>query len=169
MKAFFSFLVLFSLTMFAQDMNKCIIDTTTNKAMLIGPTSLEAFKDTAFANWYNTEYESYKIDTTVLAGMEKDFTLIEVKVVMGTWCSDSRREVPRLIKILTHLDFPLNKLTIINVDRHKDDGRGLVKDLDIEKIPTIIVYKDGFEMGRIIETPNESLEKDLVKFVNSEI
>jgi len=169
MKVIIFFLFLFPLTIIAQDMNKCIIDTTTNKAMLIGPTSLEAFKDTAFAEWYNSEYDNYSIDSSALTSLGNDFSLIEVKIVMGTWCSDSRREVPRLMKILNHIDFPLTKLTIINVDRKKDDHNGKVKNLDIEKIPTVIVYKDGYEMGRIIETPQESLEKDLVRYFNRKI
>lgn len=162
-------LLFLPISIFAQDMNKCIIDSSSNKTMLIGQTTPEAFKDTAFAWWFNSEFDNYTIDSSALSFIEKDFSKIEVTVVMGTWCSDSRREVPRLLKILSNLDFPLTKLTIINVDRKKDDHAGKVKNLEIEKVPTIIVTKDGYEMGRIIETPKESLEKDLVNYFNREI
>jgi len=29
-----------------------------------------------------------------------------------------------------------------------------------------MIYKDGIEVGRIIETPQESLEKDILNIVN---
>jgi len=35
----------------------------------------------------------------------------------------------------------------------------------IEKIPTFIFIMNGKEIGRIIESPNESLEKDMLKII----
>ncbi|MCB4234942.1 hypothetical protein LDL59_07065 [Kaistella anthropi] len=42
-----------------------------------------------------------------------------ITVVMGTWCEDSYREVPRLMKILESMNFPEQKLKIIAVNRKK--------------------------------------------------
>ena len=47
--------------------------------------------------------------------------------------------------------------------------QGLSKEtegLKIELVPTIIFYKDGYEIGRIVETLTESLEKDLLKILS---
>ena len=40
--------------------------------------------------------------------------------------------------------------------------------LRIELVPTIIFYKDGSEIGRIVETPVESMEKDLLKIIEKQ-
>ena len=38
--------------------------------------------------------------------------------------------------------------------------------LNIEKVPTFIFYKNGIEIGRIIESPEKSIEKDFLKILN---
>jgi len=80
---------------------------------------------------------------------------------MGTWCSDSRREVPRFYKILDSLNFPSAKVKLIMVDRKKEAAEVNIASLNIELVPTMIIYNDGLEIGRIVETPKETLEKDL--------
>jgi hypothetical protein len=36
----------------------------------------------------------------------------------------------------------------------------------VSLVPTFIVYRNNQEIGRIIETPNQSLEKDLLKILS---
>jgi hypothetical protein len=54
---------------------------------------------------------------------------------------------------------------LIGVNREKQGLSDEAEELDIEFVPTIIFYKDGSEIGRIVETPAESLEKDLLKIL----
>ena len=35
---------------------------------------------------------------------------LKIKVVMGTWCPDSRREVPRFMKVMEMWQFPLSEM-----------------------------------------------------------
>ncbi|MCB9249007.1 MAG: hypothetical protein H6613_10930 [Ignavibacteriales bacterium] len=56
-------------------------------------------------------------------------------------------------------------MELINVDRNKEGLENEVNGLDIELVPTIIVYDKGEEIGRIIESPMETLEEDLVEIV----
>ena len=63
------------------------------------------------------------------------------------------------------LNYPKEKLTLIGVSREKKGLSNEAEGLDIEFVPTFIFYKDGKEIGRIVETPAESLEKDLLKIV----
>ena len=84
---------------------------------------------------------------------------------MGTWCGDSRREVPRFYKIIDNLNFDENKITVINVNR-KMEAKGIdVQSLEISRIPTFIFCINNKELGRIIETPKKSLEKDLMGII----
>ncbi|MFZ0452215.1 MAG: thioredoxin family protein, partial [Ignavibacteriaceae bacterium] len=92
---------------------------------------------------------------------------VNIEIVMGTWCSDSRREVPRFFKILDAVNYPSNKVGIICVDEDKKTQSNELDGLKIELVPTIIFYKDGNELGRIIESPHDTLEKDMIKILTA--
>jgi len=164
MKKILLILLLISPTIFCQE-NKIVEDTRTLKPMLIGNTTREAFKDTNFAWWYNSKYTNYEVNKGRLASYIEKINDKTMKIVMGTWCSDSRREVPRMLKILDMIGFPKEKVSIINVDRKKKGISNEVDGLNIELVPTFILYNGSTEIGRIIETPEETLEKDLVRIV----
>jgi thiol-disulfide isomerase/thioredoxin len=84
---------------------------------------------------------------------------------MGTWCPDSRREVPRFMRVLTVIGFPADKAELIGVDNSKIAPVENYASLDIKRVPTFIVYKNNIEVGRIIENPATSLEQDMVNIL----
>lgn len=91
---------------------------------------------------------------------------------MGTWWGDSRMEVPRVLKMLDCSGFSANDLKLVmvgNADhlykrspQHEEAGRNIVR------VPTIIIEQKGAEIGRIIEFPVTSLEKDLLTILKKE-
>src|SRR5450759_2157508 len=85
--------------------------------------------------------------------------------VMGTWCPDSRREVPRFMRVLNAWQFPEATVTFIGVDDAKLSPVGEYMKLDILRVPTFIIYKNNIEAGRIIENPATSLEQDMVNIL----
>jgi tetratricopeptide (TPR) repeat protein len=91
---------------------------------------------------------------------------------MGTWCSDSQREVPRLVKTLQVLKFPGEQLSIIGVnratDRYKQSPNGEEVGKNIHRVPTIIFYKNGEEVNRVIERPVASMEQDMQAITSGE-
>lgn len=156
------FIVLFfSIITLAQTTNQCVIDQKSGKPMLVGLCDRTAFQDTSFAWWFNSEYDNYELDRETLSKIKIDSEFQSITIVMGTWCSDSRREVPRFYKILDSLNFPSAKVKLIMVDRKKEASGIDISSLKMELVPTMIFYNDGLEVGRIIETPKETLEKDL--------
>jgi len=161
MKSLMLFFLL-SFAVSAQVNNQCSIDPKSGKPMLVGICTREAFADTSFSWWFNSEYDNYEVDTETLAKLKMDNEFHAITIVMGTWCSDSRREVPRFYKILDTLHFPESKVKLIMVDRKKEAGDTDISSLKIELVPTMIFYNDGLEVRRIIESPKESLEKDMV-------
>ena len=131
--------------------------------MLYGYCDTAGFLTEPFTEWYEFEYENYLVDHISLGDLNPDlFYMSDITVVMGTWCSDSRREVPRFLKIIEELGVDLNVINLICVDRSKQAEVPELTDLQIELVPTIIFYIDEDEVGRIIETPLESLEADMV-------
>jgi thiol-disulfide isomerase/thioredoxin len=139
-------------------------------AELKGVGELEQLNKGGQAKWFVPEYDHYKVNIKALNGCrEKVSDNIRVIIVMGTWCPDSRREVPRFYKVLDNLLIPEVQTKLLFVDHSKDDGIGEAAKLNIQKVPTFIVTnKRGKEIGRIIEEPTRSLEKDLCKILNKE-
>jgi thiol-disulfide isomerase/thioredoxin len=121
---------------------------------------------TPHCTWYLDGYDKYQPNTEVLtrlAAISKED--ISFKIVLGTWCPDSRREVPRFLHILDLWQFPSEKITFIGVDNSKLSPVGEYDQLDIQRVPTFIIYKNNIEAGRIIENPVTSLEQDMVNIL----
>ena len=165
MKKLFLLLMILSAVNFAQEKNKLVIDEKSGKPMLIGLCDRIAFADSNFSWWFNSEYDNYTPDSVTVMKLSKQINEVNITIVMGTWCSDSRREVPRFFKIMDLLNYDQNNLTLICVDRNKTAPAGEVEKLDIKLVPTLIFYKNDLEIGRIMETPKETLEKDLALIV----
>lgn len=161
MKKFLIFsLILTSLIFSQNNNNKLIIDERSGKPMLLGISDRAAMLDSNFTWWYESEYNNYEFSASTLDSIKQKIDDISVLIVMGTWCSDSRREVPRFLRILDELKFNNELLTINYVDRKKESPEGNISSLDIKFVPTFIFYKGGKEIGRIIETPKITLESD---------
>lgn len=115
------------------------------------------------------DYEPSPDLVRALSYLRRDVT---VTCVLGTWCSDSRREVPRFWKLLDLMDGPDLELVMLAVGRTdapeaalwlEENGvaPGYRERFGIELVPTFIVTENGEELGRIVETPEISLEADL--------
>ena len=141
--------------------NKVTIDEKTGKPMLVGVTERSAFELPDFTEWYNDEYFGYETDEFLIEQIKNLSDNIDIQIFMGTWCSDSRREVPRFLKILDAVNYEQKKLQIINVDRQKRSPTHEEKNKNIEYVPTFVINKNGNEIGRIVEFPIITLESDL--------
>ena len=115
---------------------------------------------------FNDNYQQFSLseaEQNLVADWPKDLT---VDVYFGTWCHDSVREVPKLIKILSgNKDI---KLSLIALDHQKNDPEDLASVNKVKYTPTIIVYRDTDkkqEIGRIIERPKQSLIADINQFL----
>lgn len=126
-----------------------------------------------FGKWFTPNYDSYKPNATTIVTLKKlNFENISIKVFFGTWCGDSKREVPRFLKLLSSISFPENKIQLIAVG----NGDSLVKQspqheeagLGIFRVPVFIIYKNGVEINRINEFPAFSLERDLMSILNDQ-
>ena len=129
--------------------------------MLVGAIEVSDL-DTERFGWFNTELEKYTVDQETASQLEEALKGKDLTVFMGTWCEDSQREIPRLVKILVKINNEKGP-TIVAVNRDKDIPEGVTKVENIDYVPTIIISENGKEMGRIVESTQESLEKDLLK------
>ena len=108
---------------------------------------------------FKSRYDNYEVtDQINLSDLED----ISVVIMFGTWCHDSKREVPRMLRILDSAGVGTEQISLIGVDINKTEPKGREKLYNLRKTPTLILLKNGKEVGRIIERPNVSLEADLI-------
>ncbi|MEE9189799.1 MAG: thioredoxin family protein [Candidatus Neomarinimicrobiota bacterium] len=138
------------------------VDERTGKMMLVNEVKVEQFQSAEYAGWFTEQYDFYEPDDEVLALIKDNMESISFKIFLGTWCKDSKREVPRFLKILDGISYDLSHIEFVGLDRAKTCPGKLEKGYGIEFVPTIIVNKNGNEIGRIIEYPIISLEQDLL-------
>ena len=138
-------------------------DEKTGNTMIVGLSQRSDYEHSEhFKQWFNEEYESYVIDEEKLSLISAIEDEIKIECFMGTWCEDSRREVPRFYKILDQIKFNEKNLKIVSVDKGKVSPGGEEKGKNIHHVPTMIFYSQGQELGRIIEYPVGTLEEDVV-------
>ncbi len=143
------------------------VTSSTDGKMLLGHQEKKQLLKEPYSSWYLPEHDSYSLDEKALSGLKKEkLNSYNITVVLGTWCEDSHREVPRFFKILESTNFPEKKLQIIAVNRKKESPTGEEGPLNIQRVPTIIINKYGKEVGRIVETPSSGyLERDLLEIL----
>jgi len=140
--------------------------------MLMGKCTRTALLQSPFGEWFKPNYDSYVVDSFTCNFIRPLLAGKSITIFMGTWCGDSRREVPRVLKMLDCCGFPMNDLALVMVSnndslykkspQHEEAGQNIVR------VPTIIVEQKGAEIGRIIEFPVTSLEKDLLTILRKE-
>ncbi len=158
-------LIAFASQTFAQDY-KITVDEKNGEPLILGYCPVSEMNDSVFNHNWTSEYDNYNPDYEVLDKLEGKLDRVVIQIVFRSTCSDSREQLPRLFKILKELNYDLNSITLIGVNREKEGLSNETEGLDIQFVPTIIFYKNGSEIGRIVETPAESLEKDLVKILS---
>jgi len=140
--------------------------------MLFGKCTRSALLKAPFADWFNSNYDSYLVDSFTCNFIRPLLADKSITIFMGTWCGDSKREIPRVLKMLDCCNFPMKNLTMVMVSnkdslykkspQHEEAGKNIVR------VPTIIIEQKGVEIGRIIEFPITSLEKDLLSILRKE-
>ncbi len=135
--------------------------------MLLGGVDRESFTKEPFSVWFNQEYDSYQTNQAMIKDFKSKLKRFRVEVFMGTWCEDSQREYPRLLKILDEAKFPEARMVTYAVNESKKSFYSEEIGKDIRFVPTFIFYKGGKEVGRIVESPiSGSLEEDILMIVN---
>ena len=80
---------------------------TENSRILYGVCTKDSLIAEPYGKWFNTNYDSYEPAAGTVASLKKQtYENITVKIFFGTWCGDSKREVPRFLKLLSAISFP---------------------------------------------------------------
>lgn len=136
-----------------------------DEPVLLGEVTREGIEE-AVPSWVaeTASAEIHEAEAAALASVEPGAA---VTVFLGTWCSDSRREVPRLWRALDHAgdqaggEVPF-EVEYVAVDRDKEEPADLLAGQDLAYVPTLVVRRDGREVGRIVESAPGGVEADLL-------
>jgi len=149
------------------------IETEKYGSVLFGNMTREDF-NTYLPSWF-AEYSPNPETASSISGLLEG---VDITCVFGSWCSDSRRDVPRMWRVLEMAGYPDLEIEYLAVgsSRFTADS-GIPEKLlrwskeaknyyDVERVATFIIYRNGREIGRIIESPEISLEKDLLNILS---
>ncbi|HNC49138.1 MAG TPA: thioredoxin, partial [bacterium] len=73
--------------------------------------------------------------------------------------------VPSFLKTLDAAKNPNLTYRLLAVDRTKKDSLGVTTQYNIKRVPTMIVLRNGAEIGRMVEFPQKTVEEDLLDIV----
>jgi thiol-disulfide isomerase/thioredoxin len=122
--------------------------------------------DTAF-KWYTPSMGSYNPDTATLNAFERAKTKYQFVIFGGTWCEDTQFILPKFFKLQEKSGLPDDVITLYGVNRAKNSLGNIAKAFNITLVPTIIVMKDGKEIGRVVEYGKTGKwDKELAEILN---
>src|ERR1700712_4100944 len=133
--------------------------------VLLGTHTKQDLQQTPYNVWFDKNYDDYKIDSATADQLKSFVKNKQFEIFMGTWCGDSKREVPRMFKLLEYAGVAPNQIKLVMVDNrtntykqspaHEEKGKAILR------VPDLIIYDNAKEINRIVESPVVSLEKDL--------
>lgn len=164
-------LLLFTTFSFSQTLNK-EITYNENKVMLVGEINKKGLSKAPYNEWFDKNHGTYLVNEKITKAIKDSLKDYTIKAFLGTWCGDSKKEVPRFYSVLEAAKYPMHQLEVFALDRsdeaYKQGPNGEEKGMDVHRVPTFIFYKNGKEVSRIVEHPKETLERDIQKIVTSE-
>ncbi|MBA2250791.1 MAG: thioredoxin family protein [Chitinophagaceae bacterium] len=124
--------------------------------------------DTAF-KWYAESRKIYNNpDTAVTGAFERNRKTASFVIFGGTWCDDTQFILPKFFKLQEITAFPDDRITFFGVNRDKQTLGNIAAAMNITNVPTIIVMKNGIEVGRVVEYGKTGKwDKELADILNS--
>ena len=159
-----SLVVLFGYQAIGQ-MNSSVLDPKTKTSMLMGYCDKKGLQKGEYGAYFDSQYDIYKPSQSYISKLQDKLNDYEITIVLGTWCSDSKVQVPHFYRVLNEAGYNDKRVKVIAVDKTKAAVLVDISMMNIERVPTFIIYKDEKEVGRIIETPKKTLERDLWKII----
>lgn len=86
---------------------------------------------------------------------------VEFIIIAGSWCGDTKSELPKLMKVFDVCKLEPDDYILVGVGKDKVINTNISKSINVDRVPTLIILKNGLELGRIIEYPELSWEHDI--------
>lgn len=124
-------------------------------------------KDSTF-KWFAQNQKAYTPNAEVVTALKSGASNLHFIVFGGTWCDDTKYILPRFYSLADAAAIPANHISLIGVDRAKKTFGYLTESLNVINVPTIIVLRDGKEIGRVVEYGKTGQwDKELGQIINN--
>jgi hypothetical protein len=123
-----------------------------------------------FLGSLQSDYSSYKPNNLVMDSIREILSagnVLKVDVYGGNWCSDTRYGLGGLTHVLDDLGINKKDFSYIRVDKDKKMIDFKSEGIEISRVPLVIFLRNNKEIGRIIENPVESWEKNLLQLLQA--
>lgn len=118
--------------------------------MLFGRTSLSGLNRSPYKEWFEKGQADYEPDSNIIKQLKPFAKDLSFKIYAGTWCGDTRRELPRFAKVLAKMGVRPSSYELYMVDNHaetyKQAPENAIYGESIFRVATFIIEKDGKEI-----------------------
>ncbi len=133
--------------------------------LITGKFSASMLASDSSFDWYQKNYAEFTPDSASIAFLDSAARNVYFVVFGGTWCGDTKRELPKFMKTVTLAHIPVTNIELYGVDRSKKSSDGMTDKYRVTNVPTFIVFSGGKEIGRIVEHPEDGIEIDLARLL----
>ncbi|GAC1416907.1 MAG: hypothetical protein NVS1B13_05150 [Flavisolibacter sp.] len=121
--------------------------------------------DSSFS-WFLKNQQGYVPDSATVSAIRANNQNIHFIAFGGTWCDDTKFILPKFFVLADASGLSEEMITVIGVDHKKKTIEHLSEIFNITNVPTIIVFKNGKEIGRVVEFGKHGMfDQDLGEIV----
>jgi tetratricopeptide (TPR) repeat protein len=122
--------------------------------------------DSTYSVLFNKYYNELKLPNKRLR-LKSKLKNSTVDIYLGTWCGDSKKWVPKFIKLWDELGLKRSQLRLIALyndeKRYKTSPDGMEQGQQIHRVPVFIFKSNNVEYARIVESPKNDLITDVAQ------
>ncbi len=137
-----------------------------NELILNGRVPVKVLENKEKYPWFYYGFQAYKPNADLINKLKPVSKDISVLVIGGSWCSDTQLELPKFYKVAEQMGMVPEQIELLMADRKKICNSLNIKVIHVKKVPSFLFYKDGKELGRIVEKPDSSFEFHLCRIFN---
>lgn len=150
------FLIIFTMAIFLSSAVKAQTPYTSTVddekvVILNGIITKQDLENNATFTWYKANQNGYSPDASIIDAMKAAKDKYQFVIFGGTWCSDTQFILPKFFKLQEDAGIADSKISFFGVNREKQTLGNMAAAFKITNVPTIIVMKDGAEVGRVVE------------------
>ncbi len=129
--------------------------------IVVGKFTRSLLESDSSFSWYRRNYDAFIPDSASIVYLSTAAHNVHFIVVGGTWCSDTKHELPKFFKTVALSHIAETNIELYGVDRSKKSNDGLTEKYSVTRVPTFILFSNGKEIGRIVESTKNGMEYDL--------
>ncbi|QGW27140.1 thioredoxin family protein [Phnomibacter ginsenosidimutans] len=148
---FFALFLVVTQQVFAQQKLYEVLPDAEEKKLFRGIVTLQDIKGDSSFTWYKQNLQYYRNNAALVDAFKQKKGQFQLVIFAGTWCHDSQQIIPKYFSCLEAAGIPDSAFTIVAADRNKTTVGNLHQLFGITLVPTVIVMKEGKEVGRITE------------------